>query len=227
MKLKCPICKKHFFVLYPQLWVYKRRIGAHERFICSWHCLRAYDRKGENIMKKCKVTHEQKERAVQIALDGGDPLQYLETCGATNPQQMWYMIKGAMKDNDPETYEKLPKRIVRKYGSEPEVSLADAMAGMKDAADKFFGEALHTESPFEEFVEENFEPAQETDSGSMSFRITGIMTEIGDFQYYKRNNYMDWEPVGCPSELVSLNIDEWKQLLRDLPKIMEILGVEV
>ena len=38
---KCTVCKKQFDVLYPDLWRYKR----WNRFMCSWKCLRAFDKK--------------------------------------------------------------------------------------------------------------------------------------------------------------------------------------
>jgi hypothetical protein len=63
--------------------------------------------------------------------------------------------------------------------------------------------------------------------GGMEYRVTGIQTEIGDFQYYPRNKYLDWIPSACPEEVVSMNVEEWLQLLSDLPKIMGVLGVKV
>ena len=61
--------------------------------------------------------------------------------------------------------------------------------------------------------------------GGMEYRVTGIQTEIGDFQFYPRNKYLDWIPSACPEEVVSMNVEEWLQLLSDLPKILEVLGV--
>ena len=62
--------------------------------------------------------------------------------------------------------------------------------------------------------------------GGMEYRVTGIQTEIGDWQFYPRNKYLDWIPSACPEEVVSMNVEEWLQLLSDLPKIMEVLGVK-
>ena len=66
--------------------------------------------KGTNNMAK-KITLMQKKRAIQIALDGGNPLPFLRECGSSNPPGLWYTIKQDLKKVDPETYEKLPKRI--------------------------------------------------------------------------------------------------------------------
>ena len=52
---KCPVCRKQFTVLWPTQWAYKRGL-PNPTFICSWKCLRAYDkRKGERKMGAPKV----------------------------------------------------------------------------------------------------------------------------------------------------------------------------
>lgn len=44
--MKCPVCGKRFEVLWPNQWVYKRG----NKYICSWGCIRRYDRKEANGM---------------------------------------------------------------------------------------------------------------------------------------------------------------------------------
>ena len=66
--------------------------------------------RGTGDMKR-KITLAQKKRAVQIALEGGNPLPYLRECGSVKPDGLWYTIKQDLKKVDPETYEKLPKRV--------------------------------------------------------------------------------------------------------------------
>lgn len=68
------------------------------------------DGKGTGDMKR-KITLAQKKRAVSIALNGGNPLPYLRECGSVKPDGLWYTIKQDLKKVDPETYEKLPKRV--------------------------------------------------------------------------------------------------------------------
>ena len=46
--MRCKICGKEFDVLYPTLWRYKRGAPEHvEAWMCSWSCLREYDRRKE------------------------------------------------------------------------------------------------------------------------------------------------------------------------------------
>ena len=191
----CPVCGKHFDVLYKDLWAYKkpRTKGGYD-FYCTWKCLRAaetnkmkkpepvpekrenkdrlavlkdlmaavkdgrdaYDYlqgmgyadpkdtlrrlritakkdapeiyqqmeqnglldmrkehsgKGVDKMSKHKLTREQKEKAVEIAIKGGDPLVYLKTCGAKNPTAAWWYIKKTLATKNPQLLEKIPEKI--------------------------------------------------------------------------------------------------------------------
>ena len=224
MVTKCTECGKRTVVLYPDLWVYKRGAGSPggQRFFCSWHCLRAYDKGDETAMKQGRKVSEKSMKAVQIALEGGDPQKYLEECWNKNPSAAWYAIKQQVKENDPETYDRLPKIVRHK---KEDISAAEAMQNCQDAADDFFGKCADMGLKVE--IPERTFPLPPLELPAIEYKVTGIDTEMGNFQYYRKNQYMDWTPVSCPTELVSMNIDEWKQLIRDLPAIMKILGVEL
>lgn len=73
--------------------------------------------KGGNDMRK--MTLEEKKKAVQIALDGGDPLVYLKSLGSKKPDALWYAIQSRLMDADPDTFEKL--MLMKKY-KEPETT---------------------------------------------------------------------------------------------------------
>lgn len=221
----CPVCGKAFDVLWPHLWAYKR----NSKYICSWKCLRAEDAKHPEQSKersvfgkmKTIVTRDQKQKAVQIALEGGNPLRWLEDCGSNNAPGMWYTIKTELKQTDPETYEKLPKRIQRK-DSAPPVSLADAMAGMQTAADAFFGACedaglrLNAETP--ETPKKNV-PLQYDD-----YTVCCIESKtFGRFYWDRDHNHLDW--TTAEGEEISFTPTGWKKFLEELPKVAEILGV--
>ena len=218
---KCPICKKRFVTMYPHLWAYRR--GS--LYICSWKCLRAYDKQfeGENeTMKHSKVTLESKKKAVEIALAGGDPLKYLTEHGSDAAAQMWYSIKKKLKETDPATYAKLSKLVDTKpaktvvkdgveYENAEEPTLADAMTGMQDAAEKFFGQFGGTAET----------PAEDEDD----YTVTAIRHKsFGEFYHDHDHNTIDWRtPDG---DEVSLPVFTWKDLNSELPRIMKKLGVE-
>lgn len=166
--------------------------------------------------KPRKITKEQEKEAARIAIETGDPREYLRGLGFDNPAQKWYEIKSRIKDQDPGLYAKLPRVCGKK--SKPvkaEPTLNDAVQGMTEAAETFFGEC--------ENMGLKIAKVPEAKAPGIEFMVNGIDTELGSFRYYKRSGYMDWE---SENDAVSLNVDEWRQLIRDLPKIMEILGVK-
>ena len=97
---KCAACGKWFDVLYPHLWRYRRE----ERYFCSWSCIRINDKgKEAKDMRGHRVlTQEQKSRAVEMALNGENPLPFLKECGASNPSASWNYIRKAAILEDPE-----------------------------------------------------------------------------------------------------------------------------
>lgn len=66
------------------------------------------DGKGRVNMAR-KITLEQKKKVVQIAIEGGDPLEYLRQLGSKNPSGLWWTIKNDVKAADPELYAKIPR----------------------------------------------------------------------------------------------------------------------
>lgn len=51
MKPTCPVCGKAFWCDWPKQWVFKR----DNKFLCSWGCLRKYDRKEADGMSYTKT----------------------------------------------------------------------------------------------------------------------------------------------------------------------------
>ena len=63
-----------------------------------------------------KVSKEEKEEAVQVALAGGDVLGYLSDRGSINPETMWRKIRSDLEILNPDVYAKLPERYKRMKG---------------------------------------------------------------------------------------------------------------
>lgn len=90
MRQTCPVCGKAFWCDYPTQWAYKRE----KLYICSWGCIREYDRKeAEKVKGKVILTREQKEEALAINRSGGNQLAYLKELGCSNPTTSWKTIK--------------------------------------------------------------------------------------------------------------------------------------
>lgn len=60
---------------------------------------------------KIFITPENRQKAVDIAIQGGNPLRYLEQCGAKNPSATWAYIKKLLRKSDPVRYEKVPEKF--------------------------------------------------------------------------------------------------------------------
>lgn len=98
----CPVCKKEFEILHPQMWRYK----INSEYVCSWGCLRKGETKGVETVKR-EIPQEAKLEAVRIAIEGGDPIEYLGKY-SVNPAGMWTYIRSVVKKTDPETFAKIP-----------------------------------------------------------------------------------------------------------------------
>ena len=71
--------------------------------------------KGNGDIMARKITLEQRRKAVALAIEGGDPIKFLQECGSKNPVNMWNVIKMDLKRVDPETFAKIPDQ--RKNGA--------------------------------------------------------------------------------------------------------------
>ena len=230
----CANCGKRFDVMWPNLWAYKRGQGTNVKFLCSWKCLRAYDeqRSGDNVEKRIKLTEAQKDEAYQAAISGGNPLKVLAGFGCKNPSSTWSMIKKQLKKESPDSYLRLPDKYKpaaeRSTGKveTPEGTLADAMQGMKDAADEFFGQWL----PNAETPEAQKVPVQKITKPVVYDSMT-IREVEGNFGRYRRSDvgqatYIDFE-VADGADTLSYTIDQWRSFRKEQERAAMILGVEL
>lgn len=205
----CTNCGRHFGVLHTDLWAYKR--GGS--YFCSWKCLRAFEKSKEGAHMR-KVTLEDKKKAVEIAISGGDPREHLgKLCKA--PDVMWSAIRKALKDSDPEKFAQLPKSI---KGSKKEAKADD------EAPEGSPAEAA--EEPAEPK-----EPEEPKISRPVVYDSMTIREVEGDFGRYRRSDvrgtvYIDFEHrEGC--DTISMTVEQWKCWRNELERAAAILGVEL
>ena len=72
------------------------------------------DGKGDGHMKQMRLTESQRQQAIRIAINGGDPREFLEQCGSVSSDILWQTIRQKLRKKDPETYAKIPARIPRR-----------------------------------------------------------------------------------------------------------------
>lgn len=70
-------------------------------------------------MAEMKVTREQKEHAIELALTGGDPISYLREKGSTNPGSMWAKLRKKLEEEDPEKFNRLPDKYRLDFRGRP------------------------------------------------------------------------------------------------------------
>ena len=206
---KCPECGKAFTALYPHLWAYRR----DKVYSCSWHCLRA-DEKRKEVFGMRKLTLEDKKKAVEIAIEGGDPLRYLAEHGCANPAAMWYKIKADLKDVDPEKAAQLPKRIAANKvdkGMPKELKL-------EGGVDYQVAVAETPEEPKKIVKPVNYD-------GLLIREVEGV------FGRYRRTDvggkiYIDFEPFES-MDVLSFTVEQWRNFREELEKAAKILGVEI
>lgn len=193
------------------------------------------DGRGNDEMKK--VTLEQKKKAVDIALSGGNPLDYLKEIGSKQPAALWYAIKKVLKEADPEKYGKLPARA---NAAEPEVWKPKAEPVTTCCAPSTMeGVEVPDELPEEdepvkpEVVltinrEDLTRVFDETPHVIMrpvnydGFEVMALKSPDTGFRFQSDPRYgvMTWNTVS--GDEVSLTAEEWHKLADELPKVLQI-----
>lgn len=240
MMFTCPVCGKMKCAYWPEHWVYRRG----EDFLCSEDCQIVYDtqkqrkmsgwindyfkkkkgKDGKAIMGKGKrkVTLEQKKKAVQIAIDGGDPREYLRQCGSENPDSLWWYVKKVIKEKDPALYEKIPEKLPYRKPLEENNTIqagtvADAINGMQEAADTFFGACedmgLNVETP--EFI-----AAPMPEAPGASFQIVTVRGELGEYRV-DGEDFMYTGACGT-IKMASEDLSAWLDELGRAAKLLEV-----
>ena len=196
MITNCPICGKAFDVLWPQLWRYKRDMT----FLCSWGCMRALDDK-KGVNRDMALTKAQKQTVIEMLLNGENPNEFIKNCGINNPTCTVWNLKQYLKKYDRETWEKLQPKPAA-----PAVEIPDA--------------------PVKAEIPERPAPVQVPEKPKLiEYRVTGISTEAGDFQYFRKQGFLDWTTLDGTA--VSMSLAEWSALMRVFPEVVRVLGVDL
>lgn len=193
------------------------------------------DGKGVGDMRK--ITLEQKKKAVEIAISGGDPLEYLGECGSESPDKLWWYIKNCLKKSQPDLYAQIPsgrKKAAEKPKNEPKtldgsawepykVEEPEKPAATCCARSTRKGVEVPDEIQDLEVTEVAEPPKPITDLTILAdgddFQIYGLKSKIGDFQaaggqlcWYKTENQM-----------VSMPVEDWKKILEVVPRVLEVM----
>ena len=273
----CAICGKKIFTTYPDNWPYRYKSKVFCSQDCKIvHTARDLhkvdfanlglqdmsgfypyeipvregktEEEGDEDMRGQKLlTDEQKQKAVEIALEGGDPIKYLNGLGMKNPWGNWGYIKMKLKEKEPEKYDQLMKAMKDKGEAKEK-----KMKQQRETLEKMLNpeKVLKVDRLPEEVqtigktvsvekknggvevkvamapgvnLEEILNQPKKSRKVNLVYKVIGIETKLGKFQYDRASDQMRWMPKNS-TVVIMLQAEDWKQLAEDLPGIMETIG---
>lgn len=220
MIVKCPVCRKSVDILHADQWAYNIN---KKQYFCSWKCLQKYRAQKEES-KLGKITLDQKKRAVNIAVTGGDPIAFLKECGSDNPGVSWSNILRYLEKENPEAYDLITAR--KKAKADKGMPKKDDVPVVKVTG------PIVIETPETNQVR-IAETPEELDRMTRpitkpvnydGFSITGVRAEYGEF-HISCNGYLFFG--ANDHDELEMPVDVWKKFAAELPRVMAILGVEL
>lgn len=165
------------------------------------------DGKGCDEMRK--LTLEDKKKAVEIAIGGGNPVDFLKERGCKNPSASWYYIKQALKAADPEKYELLNGKKEDEPKQMPKVELTISAEDLARAAEQGDGMTCACTKAV------NYD----------GFDVMAVKSPVSGFRFESDPRYgtMTWRTIS--GDEVSLTADEWRMLADELTKVLKIFGI--
>lgn len=179
--------------------------------------------RGENTMNR--ITLEQKKKAVQIGIDGGDVIGFLKKCGSKNPSAHWCVIKKNLKDADPEAWAKL-EASAKKDSVQTEKPVTCCAPSTREGVE--VPDDVPEEEPEKPEVVLTIKSEDLTRVSSITkpvnydgFEIPGLKTDYGRFQV-SNNGYLFF---GADQDELEMPLEIWRKFAEDLPRVMAILGI--
>lgn len=231
MMTVCPICGTRRVITWPEHWVYRRG----ETYYCSENCMMvdqtrdmklihmiAHVRalKGSRSKMKQIMTYEQKRQAALIAIDGGNPLEYLANLGSSSPAKMWGHIRALMKEKEPKIYAKLPDLREVKPKEEVQIPYVKVNGPLK------------IETPEANRVQVVETPEKPKQIYNPVMYDGMVIREVeGLFGRYRRSDvgsavYIDFENAERMDTL-SFTAEQWRSFGKEFVKCARILGVDM
>ena len=192
-------------------------------------------------MTSMALTNEQRLKAAQIAIDGGDPRPYLEECGLIAPEKTWWTVKEWLKKNHPEMADKLPGKLMpadeyRKVKPDkgmPKETPEKIMGKDKAEFEKMptvkvdGGLKIETPEANKVTVVEVPEKQPKITKPLMHYgkKVIGLQGDFGTYFFKEKFGIIDFD--GNDSEEISYTIDEWRSWMNEVRDVFQLLGVEL
>lgn len=172
-------------------------------------------------IKMQKITLEQKKKAVQIAIDGGDPKKYLAQCGSGSPDKLWGYIKKVLKEKDPALYEQIPdfRHTAKQKPAVDETPVVKISGPIK----------IETPEANQVDVVETPEVPKITKPLRYSgFTVRAVEGDFGSYHFSDINGkqWIDYDDKEMANQL-SMTIEQWRGFIQELLNAAKVLGVEL
>ena len=182
--------------------------------------------RGKGDMKR--LTREQKEAAVRIALNGGAPTAYLRTLGSKSPSATWFNIKKTLKETNPDLYRRLTEKEPEEQEEPKEehkpvtTCCAPAPASGVEVPD----DVPEITMPVQKLVVHCEEPNTESEASLADLLkglcVTGIKAPYGEY-HMSCNGYLFFG--ANDHDELEMPVDVWRMFWDDAPRIRKILGI--
>lgn len=182
-----------------------------------------------------KITLEQKKKAVQIAIEGGDVTEYLRSIGSRNPVGLWWTIKNDVKAADPELYAKIPRLDAKQQHIIPPEERAEVREEIrkedekKDLAEKPKVDLTISHEDLEKSHAGIYQaeipvsmlglPKTSNEPVFMGFMITSIRGGFGEWR--REGESLDFK--GTDGEEICMRPDAWLKFAEEMRKAIGVL----
>ena len=160
---------------------------------------------------RAKVPEEAKKAAIEAAISGGDPFEFLQPY-SENPKKLWAYMKQQLKEKDPETYAKIPDLRNRKKEEQAEEKPEKPKPEKKTVTVTKVEEVPKITQP----VVYNGMTVREIEGGFGRYRRSDVHGSI----------YIDFEYTEG-ADVISLTVEQWRRFLEELDNAAKILGVSL
>lgn len=183
-------------------------------------------RSGKGADNVNKLTREQKEKAVKLALEGGDYLDHLKKCGSKNPSAAWWYIKKTLAKSNPT----LLAKVMKKTGEIEEIKAPENTEGgpVVEKADKLPPEAdvppPEPEVNYLEKVKAEDVVTKEQEMKLDGFQVKTIVGEFGEYTVQGNAKYFRFESMDNKT-VIFMRSEDFIPFLDELQRAAQIMEV--
>lgn len=192
---------------------------------------------GEKVGRIPKITEEQKLKAAEIQIIGGQPCNYLRSIGCKNPSGSWHLIKKWLEKNKPDVYMEVmkvisdtrtgTKKVDKGMPKEPEEKELDGVTYEKLELDAGKNYEISVAEEADQ-TEEPEEPKITKPVNYDGFTVRAVEGQYGSYRYQDINGkqWIDYDDMNYQNDL-SMTVDQWRGFIEELKQAARVLGVEL